>query len=350
MGASLGAYHAANTLFKHPDAVRVCFAMSGLYDLRSFMDGLYDDNFYFNNPIDYIGGMTDPWQIGQISSARVHIATGTGPFEHPVALLRSVARAELQGHLPPPRRLGPARGPRLAVLETPDAGILEGDLAGDPTRRSLSRLAPSPDLPPRTVSRVFPAQAPLGLALCVTHDGVSPRRLSCPITRQQEVEDRESSPRWLHAFRLAAGIRRGRPVDGNAARPRHRRAGRHRARAFRSSRDRRRPGLERTAVSDSAGQYLLASLAPGLYQVEAKLSGFKPQAKEVELAVARTVSVDFQLGVGTVAEAVTVVAETPVIEASTISVGPGHQPAHGAGHPAQRAALRGSRAAHSRIR
>ncbi len=93
MGASLGAYHAANTLFKHPDAVRVCFAMSGLYDLRTFMDGFSDDNFYFNNPIDYIGGMTDPWQIGQISSARVHIATGTGPFEHPVALLRSVARA-----------------------------------------------------------------------------------------------------------------------------------------------------------------------------------------------------------------------------------------------------------------
>ncbi len=80
-------------------------------------------------------------------------------------------------------------------------------------------------------------------------------------------------------------------------------------------------GVERTAVSDAAGQYLLASLAPGLYQVEAQLSGFKPQAKEVELAVARTVSVDFQLGVGTVAEAVTVVAETPVIESSTISVG-----------------------------
>ena len=58
-----------------------------------------------------------------------------------------------------------------------------------------------------------------------------------------------------------------------------------------------------------------------MYQVEAQLSGFKPQAKEVELAVARTVSVDFQLAVGTVAEAVTVVSETPVIEATTISVG-----------------------------
>ena len=60
MGASLGAYHAANTLFKHPDAVRACFAMSGVYDMRRFMDGFSDDNFYFNNPIDYIGGMTDP--------------------------------------------------------------------------------------------------------------------------------------------------------------------------------------------------------------------------------------------------------------------------------------------------
>ena len=39
MGASFGAYHAVNTLFKHPDAVRACFAMSGLYDLRRFMDG-----------------------------------------------------------------------------------------------------------------------------------------------------------------------------------------------------------------------------------------------------------------------------------------------------------------------
>ena len=28
MGASLGAYHAANTCFKHPDAVRGCFALS----------------------------------------------------------------------------------------------------------------------------------------------------------------------------------------------------------------------------------------------------------------------------------------------------------------------------------
>src|SRR5262249_46524328 len=38
VGSSLGAYHAANTLLKHPGNVRRCLALSGVYDLRSFMD------------------------------------------------------------------------------------------------------------------------------------------------------------------------------------------------------------------------------------------------------------------------------------------------------------------------
>ncbi len=102
MGASLGAYHAANTLLKHPDAVRACFAMSGLYDMRRFMDGFSDDNFYFNNPIDYVGGMTDPGQIAQISSASLHLATGHGPFEHPAQtydLSRALSHRGISHHL-----------------------------------------------------------------------------------------------------------------------------------------------------------------------------------------------------------------------------------------------------------
>ena len=39
LGASLGAYHAANTLFKHPDRVKRCYALSGIYDMRDSMDG-----------------------------------------------------------------------------------------------------------------------------------------------------------------------------------------------------------------------------------------------------------------------------------------------------------------------
>src|SRR6266513_2698037 len=64
-GASLGAYHAANTLFKHPDRVKSCYALSGVYDMRDSMDGMYDDNFYFNNPVDYMANQSDPCFLHQ---------------------------------------------------------------------------------------------------------------------------------------------------------------------------------------------------------------------------------------------------------------------------------------------
>lgn len=82
LGMSLGAYYAANTLFKHPDVIKRCFAISGVYDMRSFMDGLYDDNFYFNNPIDYLANMSDPWFYEHVASCDIHIATGHGPWEN----------------------------------------------------------------------------------------------------------------------------------------------------------------------------------------------------------------------------------------------------------------------------
>ena len=81
MGASLGAYHAVNTLLKHPDAVKRCFGLSGVYDMKPFMDGDYDDNFYFNNPVDYLPNLSDPWTLDQLSTCDLHIATGSGPWE-----------------------------------------------------------------------------------------------------------------------------------------------------------------------------------------------------------------------------------------------------------------------------
>jgi esterase/lipase superfamily enzyme len=76
-GASFGAYHAANTLFKHPYVFRRCLALSGVYDIKKFMDGDYDDNCYFNNPPDYMAGCTDPWKYGHMG-----IILGTGEWDH----------------------------------------------------------------------------------------------------------------------------------------------------------------------------------------------------------------------------------------------------------------------------
>src|SRR5215470_14950090 len=80
-------------------------------------------------------------------------------------------------------------------------------------------------------------------------------------------------------------------------------------------------GLERTELTDDAGQYVAASLAPGKYQVVAHLEGFQDQTRDVELGVAQTVPVNFKLGVGAVAESITVTGASPLIETATTSVG-----------------------------
>jgi len=70
-----------NALLKHPDAVKRCFGLSGVYDMKSFMNGDYDDNFYFNNPVDYMANLSDSWTLSQLSTCNLHIATGSGPWE-----------------------------------------------------------------------------------------------------------------------------------------------------------------------------------------------------------------------------------------------------------------------------
>jgi esterase/lipase superfamily enzyme len=87
-GSSFGAYHAANTLFKHPNVFKRCLALSGVYDIRSFMDGDYDDNFYFNNPVDYVANLSDGWYYHQLGSCDIRLATGHGPYEDSRATYR----------------------------------------------------------------------------------------------------------------------------------------------------------------------------------------------------------------------------------------------------------------------
>ena len=64
-GASFGGFHAGNFAFKHPELVSHFFSMSGSFDIRSFMDDYYDDNVYFNNPVDFVPGMNHPdlWKM-----------------------------------------------------------------------------------------------------------------------------------------------------------------------------------------------------------------------------------------------------------------------------------------------
>lgn len=65
-GCSFGGYHAVNFAFRHPEVCSYCFPMSGAFEMKQFMDGYYDDNVYFNNPVDFIPNDNNPelWNMG----------------------------------------------------------------------------------------------------------------------------------------------------------------------------------------------------------------------------------------------------------------------------------------------
>ncbi|WP_456427444.1 esterase family protein [Rhodocaloribacter sp.] len=84
-GASLGALHALNTLFRRPDLFAGTIAMSGVYDLKTYTKGYWDEDVYFNSPADYVPNLTDEHILGQLRQKRIIIASGQGAYENPDA-------------------------------------------------------------------------------------------------------------------------------------------------------------------------------------------------------------------------------------------------------------------------
>ena len=85
-GASFGALHSMNLFLKRPDLIDGVIAMSGVYDLREYSKGFFDDQVYLNSPMLYIPNLTDHSILEQIRKSRhIHILTGTGEYEDPDA-------------------------------------------------------------------------------------------------------------------------------------------------------------------------------------------------------------------------------------------------------------------------
>ncbi len=82
-GASLGAFHAANSFFRRPDLFQGTIAMSGTYDIKSYANGYYDENCYFNSPADYLPNLNDENVLNQLRKKSIIISSGQGPYEDP---------------------------------------------------------------------------------------------------------------------------------------------------------------------------------------------------------------------------------------------------------------------------
>jgi hypothetical protein len=83
--------------------------------------------------------------------------------------------------------------------------------------------------------------------------------------------------------------------------------------------------FSRTAVSDSAGQWMIAGLPSGSYKAMAEHAGFKTTVYNLNYNPNQPAVYDFALGLGTASETVEVVAQAPTVETSSAMV-MGRQP------------------------
>jgi hypothetical protein len=75
----------------------------------------------------------------------------------------------------------------------------------------------------------------------------------------------------------------------------------------------------RSAVTDGTGQYRIVDLRPGVYSVTVTLPGFSTVKRDgIELTGQITVSVNFELKVGSLEETITVTGESPIVDVQSV--------------------------------
>lgn len=66
IGVDLGGYHAINLALKYPKQFGKAVGLSGVYDIKHFLDDFYNDNVYYNNPVDYMPNLNKQLLLNQI--------------------------------------------------------------------------------------------------------------------------------------------------------------------------------------------------------------------------------------------------------------------------------------------
>ncbi|MEN9898754.1 MAG: hypothetical protein RLZZ66_2403 [Pseudomonadota bacterium] len=82
-GLSLGAFHAANIVFRHPQHFKKLVAFSGRYDLtlnvecfRDLFDGFYNEDIYFHTPTHYLPSLDCTWRLNKLREIDITLTIG----------------------------------------------------------------------------------------------------------------------------------------------------------------------------------------------------------------------------------------------------------------------------------
>jgi esterase/lipase superfamily enzyme len=91
-GCSFGGYHAVNFALRHPDCVDACISLGGAFDIKQFIRGYYDNDCYFNSPMDFLPNLSDEWYLNLYRN-RVRFILGTGEWD--ICLDQNIKLADL---------------------------------------------------------------------------------------------------------------------------------------------------------------------------------------------------------------------------------------------------------------
>jgi esterase/lipase superfamily enzyme len=68
---------------KYPQLVGRTIGLSGIYDIRRWVDGYHDDNVYFNNPVSYIPNEHDWGRLAALKRMDIILVAGhDDPLRH----------------------------------------------------------------------------------------------------------------------------------------------------------------------------------------------------------------------------------------------------------------------------
>ena len=87
-GASLGGYHALNVTCKHPDTFDLMIGMSGTYALDRRMAGTWDEDWYYNDPLQFVPNLGPGAQLDHLRRARFVFGLGQD-YENPTYTWRA---------------------------------------------------------------------------------------------------------------------------------------------------------------------------------------------------------------------------------------------------------------------
>lgn len=96
IGVDMGGYHAVNLGLKYPKEFGKAIGLSGVYEIRPFLDGFYNDDVYYNNPVDYIPNLNSQILLNQIRQVDFRLVSyANDPRKEAVYRLDNVFRTKM---------------------------------------------------------------------------------------------------------------------------------------------------------------------------------------------------------------------------------------------------------------